>query len=80
MTELNAKKITKHLSVSTRDKSNDDHEKMQSYYHPDHLGSSSYITDFNPLNLNPYAYCYQSPIVLVDPNGNKHGLGVFGDG
>ena len=47
MTELNAKKITKHLSVSTRDKPNDDHEKMQFYYHPDHLGSSSYITNLN---------------------------------
>ncbi|WP_081941822.1 hypothetical protein [Hoylesella buccalis] len=66
MTELNAKTITKHLSVSTRDKSNDDHEKMQFYYHPDHLGSSSYITDFNPLNLNPYAYCYQSPTSSSD--------------
>ena len=42
MTELNAKKITQLLSVSTRDKPNDDHEKMQFYYHPDHLGSSSY--------------------------------------
>ena len=41
MTESNVKKITKLLSVSTRDKSNDDHEKMQFYYHPDHLGSSS---------------------------------------
>ena len=80
MTALSAKTITQLLSVSTRDKPNDDHEKMQFYYHLDHLGSSSYITDFNPLNPNPYAYCYQSPIVLVDPNENKHGLGVFGDG
>ena len=47
MTALNAKKITKHLSVSTRDKPNDDHEKMQFYYHPDHLGSSSYITNLD---------------------------------
>ena len=28
-------------------KDNDDYEKMQFYYHPDHLGSSSYITNLN---------------------------------
>ena len=28
-------------------KPNDDHEKMQFYYHPDHLGSSSYITNLD---------------------------------
>ena len=28
-------------------KDNDDYEKMQFYYHPDHLGSSSYITNFD---------------------------------
>ncbi|KXB43702.1 hypothetical protein HMPREF1870_01226, partial [Bacteroidales bacterium KA00344] len=44
MTELNAKIITLLLSVSTREKPNDFYEKMQLYYHPDHLGSSSYIT------------------------------------
>ena len=66
MTALNAKTITQLLSVSTRVKPNDDHEKMQFYYHPDHLGSSSYITVFNPLNLNPYAYCYQSPTSSSD--------------
>ena len=47
MTALKAKTITKLLSVSTRDKSNDDHEKMQFYYHLDHLGSSSYITNLD---------------------------------
>ena len=47
MTALSAKTITQLLSVSTRDKSNDDHEKMQFYYHPDHLGSSSYITNLD---------------------------------
>ena len=47
MTALSAKKITKLLSVSTRDKSNDDHEKMQFYYHLDHLGNSRYITNLN---------------------------------
>ena len=26
---------------------NDDYEKMQFYYHPDHLGSSSYITNLD---------------------------------
>ena len=47
MTELNAKTITQLLSVSTRDKPNDDYERMQFYYHPDHLGSSSYITNLD---------------------------------
>ena len=42
MTELNVKTITQLLSVSRRDKPNDDYEKMQFYYHPDHLGGSSY--------------------------------------
>ncbi|MDR1876889.1 MAG: RHS repeat-associated core domain-containing protein [Flavobacteriaceae bacterium] len=26
---------------------------------------------FNDRNLNPYIYCYQSPVVLVDPNGKQ---------
>ncbi|MES4922353.1 hypothetical protein ABVC70_10615 [Hoylesella timonensis] len=47
MTALSAKTITQLLSVSTRDKPNDDYEKMQFYYHPDHLGSSSYITNLD---------------------------------
>ena len=136
-------------------KPNDDYEKMQFYYHPDHLGSSNYITNLdgevsqhieyvpfgevfieernntwntpylfnakefdeetgmyyygaryyeprlslwmsidpisnydprnsenyldgehnggvlNYLNLNPYIYCYQSPVKLKDPNGKQ---------
>ena len=47
MTALSAKTITQLLSVSTRDKPNDDYERMQFYYHPDHLGSSSYITNLD---------------------------------
>ncbi len=47
MTELNAKTIMQFLSVSTRDKPKDGNEKMQFYYHPDHLGSSSYITNLD---------------------------------
>ena len=47
MTELNAKTIMQFLSVSTRDKPKDGYEKMQFYYHPDHLGSSSYITNLD---------------------------------
>ena len=47
MTALSAKTITQLLSVSTRDKPNDDYEKMQFYYHPDHLGSSSYIINLD---------------------------------
>ena len=136
-------------------KPNDEYEKMQFFYHPDHLGSSSYITNldgevsqhieyvpfgevfieernntwntpylfnakeldeetgmyyygaryydprlslwmsvdpisnydprngenyldgqhndgfYNFRNLNPYVYCYQSPITLVDPDGKQ---------
>ena len=41
-----------HARVRTRTasgnfKPNDDYEKMQFYYHPDHLGSSSYITNLD---------------------------------
>ena len=47
MTEINAKTITQLFSVSTREKPKGDYEKMQFYYHPDHLGSSSYITNLD---------------------------------
>ena len=34
-------------AVNGNFKPNDDYEKMQFYYHPDHLGSSSYITNLD---------------------------------
>ena len=34
-------------SIDGNFKPNDDYEKMQFYYHPDHLGSSSYITNLD---------------------------------
>ena len=34
-------------AVNGNFKPNDDYEKMQFYYHPDHLGSSSYITNYD---------------------------------
>ena len=34
-------------AVSGNFKENDEYEKMQFYYHPDHLGSSSYITNLD---------------------------------
>ena len=34
-------------SIEGNFKPNDDYEKMQFYYHPDHLGSSSYITNLD---------------------------------
>ncbi|EFA44263.1 RHS repeat-associated core domain protein [Hallella bergensis DSM 17361] len=34
-------------AVSGNFKENDDYEKLQFYYHPDHLGSSSYITNLD---------------------------------
>ena len=34
-------------AISGNFKENDDYEKMQFYYHPDHLGSSSYITNLD---------------------------------
>ena len=117
-------------------KPNDDYEKMQFYYHPDHLGSSSYITNldgevsqhieyvpfgevfieernntwntpylFNakefdeetgmyyygaryyeprlslwmstdPMqekypNISSYAYCYNNPLIHIDPTGQE---------
>ena len=53
LTELNlggiqqtASKLALHSWVQGF-KPNDDYEKMQFYYHPDHLGSSSYITNLD---------------------------------
>ena len=142
---------------------NVNYEKMQYYYHPDHLGSSSYITNldgeivqhveyvpfgevfieernnswntpylfngkeldeetglyyygaryynpresvwlstnplsgynpimevehyidgqhnegvYNSFNLNTYGYCYQSPIILIDPNGKQVWTRILG--
>ena len=37
----------KEFDLPYNGKDNDDYEKMQFYYHPDHLGSSSYITNFD---------------------------------
>ena len=42
-----AANIAKAKTVNGNFKENDDYEKMQFYYHPDHLGSSSYITNLN---------------------------------
>ena len=39
--------MAKANSVSGNFKENDDYEKLQFYYHPDHLGSSSYITNLD---------------------------------
>ena len=150
-----ARAMARTRAVNGNFKPNDDYEKMQFYYHPDHLGSSSYITNLdgevsqhieyvpfgevfieernntwntpylfnakefdeetgmyyygaryyeprlslwmsidpisnydprnsenyldgehnggvlNYLNLNPYIYCYQSPVKLKDPNGKQ---------
>ena len=53
LTELNlggirqtASELALH-SLAQGFKPNDDYEKMQFYYHPDHLGSSSYITNLD---------------------------------
>ena len=148
-------KMLKARAVSNNFHDTEEYERMQFYYHPDHLGSSSYITNldgevvqhieyvpfgevfieernntwntpylfnakeydeetdmynygaryyeprislwmsvdpisiydprnsenyldgehndgvYNYRNLNPYIYCYQSPISLVDPNGKQ---------
>ena len=36
-----------HASIDGNFKPNEEYEKMQFYYHPDHLGSSSYITNLD---------------------------------
>ena len=41
-----AKAMTR-AAIDGNFKPNDDYEKMQFYYHPDHLGSSSYITNLD---------------------------------
>lgn len=40
-----ARAMARTRAVNGNFKPNDDYEKMQFYYHPDHLGSSSYITN-----------------------------------
>ena len=32
---------------------------------------------FNQSNLNPYIYCYQNPVLLVDPNGKQNKAPFF---
>ena len=42
-----AQAMARTRAVNGNFKLNDDYEKMQFYYHPDHLGSSSYITNLD---------------------------------
>ena len=42
-----ARAMARTRAVNGNFKTNDDYEKMQFYYHPDHLGSSSYITNLD---------------------------------
>ena len=54
-------------------KPNDDYEKMQFYYHPDHLGSSSYITNYDrnkrwKMPKNPFI---MDEIVISAPKSKK---------
>ena len=42
-----ARAIARTRAANGNFKPNDDYEKMQFYYHPDHLGSSSYITNLD---------------------------------
>ena len=42
-----AREMARTRAASGNFKPNDDYEKMQFYYHPDHLGSSSYITNLD---------------------------------
>ena len=42
-----AQAMARTRAVNGNFKPNDDYEKMQFYYHPDHLGSSSYITNLD---------------------------------
>ena len=42
-----ARAMVRTRAVNGNFKPNDDYEKMQFYYHPDHLGSSSYITNLD---------------------------------
>jgi len=42
-----ARAMARTRAASGNFKPNDDYEKMQFYYHPDHLGSSSYITNLD---------------------------------
>ena len=45
--EAAQEKVMTRSAIDGNFKPNDDYEKMQFYYHPDHLGSSSYITNLD---------------------------------
>ena len=49
-------------------KPNDDYEKMQFYYHPDHLGSSSYITNLDGEVLQHIEYVPFGEVFIEERN------------
>jgi len=49
-------------------KPNDDHEKMQFYYHPDHLGSSSYITNLDGEVMQHIEYVPYGEVFIEERN------------
>lgn len=45
---------------------NYDPRNSENYLDGEHNGGV-----LNPYNLNPYVYCYQSPVIFIDPNGKQ---------
>ena len=58
-------------------KPNDDHEKMQFYYHPDHLGSSSYITNFDGEVMQHIEYVPFGEVFIEERNNTWNTAYLF---
>ena len=58
-------------------KSNDEYEKMQFYYHPDHLGSSSYITNLDGEVSQHIEYVPFGEVFIEERNNTWNRLYLF---
>ena len=60
-------------------KPNDDYEKMQFYYHPDHLGSSSYITNLDGEVSQHIEYVPFGEVFIEERNNTWNTPSLFQD-
>ena len=62
-----AKAMTR-AAIDDNFKPNDEYEKMQFYYHPDHLGSSSYITNWDGEVMQHIEYVPYGEVFIEERN------------
>ena len=63
-----ARTMARTRAVNGNFKPNDDYEKMQFFYHPDHLGSSSYITNLDGEVLQHIEYVPFGEVFIEERN------------